>query len=62
MELHQINERELRDFYDGVYLDGDIRDNEKLYRWIIKLISPQPEKKFLDIACGGGLDVADCRR
>jgi len=53
-EQIQMNEEKLEEFYDGVYRDGDIRDNEKLYQWIIKLISPQQEKKFLDVACGGG--------
>ena len=53
-EQIKINEEKLQEFYDGVYRDGDIRDNEKLYHWIIKLISPQQEKKFLDVACGGG--------
>lgn len=48
------NDEELREFYDSVFLEGDICDNEKLYHWVIRLISPQPEKKFLDVACGGG--------
>lgn len=49
-----INEIQLRDFYDAVYKDGDIRDNEKLYSWIIKLLPPLPRNKILDVACGCG--------
>ncbi len=45
----------LKDFYNGVYAKGDIRDNEKLYRWIVKLCDPKPGNKLLDIACGIGL-------
>ncbi len=45
----------LRDFYNSVYAKGDIRDNEKLYRWIVKLCDPKPGDKLLDIACGIGL-------
>ena len=48
------SQQEIKDWYDNVYKEGDIRDNEKLYDWIIKLISPTPGKTFLDVACGGG--------
>lgn len=53
-----IHEAELKKFYDNVYADGDIRDNKKLYDWIIKLVSPVRGKTFLDIACGGGWMLA----
>lgn len=45
----------LREFYNGVYAKGDIRDNEKLYKWIVRLCGPQRGRKLLDIACGIGL-------
>jgi len=51
----QVTDREgLRNFYNNVYAKGDIRDNEKLYKWIVKLLRAQRGRKLLDIACGGG--------
>lgn len=44
----------LKTFYDGVYAEGDIHDNRKLYAWIARLFQPVRGKKFLDVACGGG--------
>lgn len=44
----------LRDFYNEVYTTGDIRDSEKLYKWIIGLLRAQKGRKLLDIACGSG--------
>ncbi len=52
--FNQATEKELQKFYDDVYEKGDIRDNGKLYRWIARLFQPQKDRKFLDIACGGG--------
>ena len=56
------NTEGLRNFYNDVYAKGDIHDNVKLYRWIVRLLKPQAgkvppqrEKKLLDIACGIGL-------
>jgi len=54
MTNQTIGKEELRRFYNDVYSKGDIRDNEKLYKWVIKLLRVQKEKKLLDIACGGG--------
>ncbi len=45
---------ELKRFYDSIYLKGDIRDNDKLYAWIIRLFYSEKERKFLDVGCGGG--------
>ncbi len=53
-----IQEEELKKFYDNVYKESDIRDNDKLYNWAIKLLAPVPGKTFLDIACGGGWMLA----
>lgn len=55
MQTQVSGKKGLRDFYNDVYAKGDIRDNEKLYKWIVKLCGPQPGKKLLDIACGIGL-------
>jgi ubiquinone/menaquinone biosynthesis C-methylase UbiE len=45
----------LRDFYNDVYSKGDIRDNIKLYKWIVRLLKPERARKLLDIACGIGM-------
>ena len=55
MQTQVSDTQGLRDFYNDVYAKGDIRDNVKLYKWIVKLCEPQPGKKLLDIACGIGL-------
>jgi ubiquinone/menaquinone biosynthesis C-methylase UbiE len=55
MQAQISDAKNLRDFYNDVYAKGDIRDNEKLYKWIVKLCEPQPDRKLLDIACGIGL-------
>lgn len=49
-----MKEEKLKEFYDSVYLTGDIRDNTKLYAWIMRLLRPSQGKKFLDVGCGGG--------
>ena len=54
MPAQMTDAKELRDFYNGVYIKGDIHDSEKLYKWIIKLLRAEKGKKLLDIACGSG--------
>lgn len=49
-----VNKETLQEFYDDIYAKGDVRDNEKLYIWIVKLFHPEKRKKLLDIGCGGG--------
>ena len=51
----QVSEKgSLQKFYDDIYTKGDIRDNEKLYCWIIKLFHPLKDRRLLDVGCGSG--------
>lgn len=44
----------IKEFYNGVYKKGDIRDNVWLYRWIVDLINFVPSSRLLDVGCGIG--------
>ncbi|MFH0771601.1 MAG: methyltransferase domain-containing protein [Candidatus Omnitrophota bacterium] len=57
-----MNEDKLKEFYDGVYATGDIRDNTKLYAWIMRLLRPLQGSKFLDVGCGGGWLLREAER
>lgn len=62
MSEQTINKEELQRFYDGVYAKGDIRDNERLYRWILNLLHPEKNKRLLDIGCGSGWLLREAER
>ncbi len=49
-----VNKGNIRDFYNDVYSKGDIRDNRRLYVWIVKLLNILPGARVLDIGCGVG--------
>jgi ubiquinone/menaquinone biosynthesis C-methylase UbiE len=49
-----MDTRDLSEFYDQVYKKGDIRDNSRLYRWVVRLIHPVRGKNLLDVGCGVG--------
>lgn len=36
---------------------GRLRDSDALYKWVIKILDPQPGQKLLDIGCGEGILV-----
>lgn len=59
----EIDEKKLKEFYDEMFEDSDIRDNDKFYKLVINLLSPTPNARFLDVACGGGwaLRIAEKR-
>lgn len=57
-----MKEDKLKEFYDGVYSTGDIRDNTKLYVWIMKLLRPRQGGKILDVGCGGGWLLREAER
>lgn len=44
----------IKEFYEDVYQKGDIRDNSRLYRWIIRLARPASGAYLLDIGAGIG--------
>lgn len=45
---------DVRAFYDRLYQTQGIRDPLWLYRWIVRLLTPQPGQRLLDVACGEG--------
>lgn len=54
MEHPTATTQEIRVFYDGVFAAGEIRDNELLYHWIVRLLRPRRGARLLDVACGSG--------
>lgn len=44
----------LRDAYEEIYGDRGILHSDSFYRWILRLVRPEPGKRFLDVACGQG--------
>jgi SAM-dependent methyltransferase len=49
-----VNKNNIKEFYNDLYRKGDIRDNRRLYSWIVKLLKPFPGARVLDIGCGVG--------
>jgi len=46
--------QETQPAYDDIYTHEGIRQRESFYRWILRVLSPQPGRRLLDVACGGG--------
>ena len=44
----------IKEFYNNVYKAGDIRDNRRLYRWIVGFLNPSVHSRLLDVGCGVG--------
>jgi SAM-dependent methyltransferase len=55
LEIRHVDSTpELRDAYEELYEGQGILHSDSFYRWILKLIRPEPDKRFLDVACGRG--------
>jgi SAM-dependent methyltransferase len=54
LEIRHIENEDLKDSYDQLYIDCPIRHSDSFYRWILKILKPQKGKFLLDIACGQG--------
>lgn len=50
--MQDINK--IKEFYNNIYKRGDIRDNRRLYHWIMSLIRPPAHARLLDVGCGVG--------
>ncbi len=48
------NLKELKISYDNLYKREVLRESPDFYRWVIDILSPEPGKTLLDIACGAG--------
>ncbi|NOZ05659.1 MAG: class I SAM-dependent methyltransferase [Chloroflexi bacterium] len=46
--------RESQTAYDDIYTHEGIRQRESFYRWILRVLAPQPGRRLLDVACGAG--------
>lgn len=57
-----MDRNNIREFYNNVYKDGDIRDNVRLYRWITSLVSPFKSTRLLDVGCGVGCLLYEANR
>ena len=51
--------RALKASYEQLYTDVGLVDDSRVYRWIVKLLQPQPRQKLLDVACGEGLIIRE---
>lgn len=48
----------LAESYDELFAHpGRLRDSDALYKWVLKILDPQPGQKLLDIGCGEGILV-----
>ncbi len=52
----------IKEFYNHIYKEGDIRDNIKLYRWIITLVNPAVSARLLDVGCGIGCLLSEAAK
>lgn len=46
---------DLAAYYDQMFLAGGLRDSDALYRWVLSVLSPKPNSRILDAACGQGV-------
>lgn len=40
--------------YEAIYSSDGIRQIDSFYRWILRVLGPQPGRRLLDVACGEG--------
>lgn len=59
---NSIKKKEIKEFYDNIYKKGDIRDNIRLYCWVISLINPRPLTRLLDVGCGVGCLLSEATK
>lgn len=57
-----IKRKEIKEFYNRIYEKGDIRDNMRLYRWVVKLINPKAGYKLFDVGSGVGCFLYEASR
>jgi len=46
--------REISDSYDQRFAQGDFRESDGFYRWVLKRLAPTPQNALLDVSCGEG--------
>lgn len=40
--------------YDGRFTQGEFRETDSFYRWVLKALNPSPGANLLDVSCGEG--------
>lgn len=48
------NEKELKESYEKIWKNSDLKEEPGYYHWILELLNVQKNQKLLDVACGGG--------
>lgn len=57
-----IDTNSIKEFYNHIYKEGDIRDNIRLYRWILALVNPEAPVRLLDVGCGIGCLLSEAAK
>lgn len=55
IRLAQPEDGWTRAAYDDIYDGAGIRQLDSFYRWLLRLLEPQPGRRLLDVACGEGV-------
>jgi SAM-dependent methyltransferase len=56
LELRHIDEdKQLRVAYEARYMSEPIQHLDSFYRWVLRVVAPQPDRRLLDVACGQGI-------
>lgn len=40
--------------YDALHAEGQLRQRDSFYKWLVSLLRPQPGQQLLDVSCGQG--------
>ncbi len=54
LEIRLTDNGHTKQEYEKIYADEGICQLDSFYKWLLRLLSPQPGKLFLDVACGEG--------
>lgn len=55
MKTNEPRTKEIREDYNRIYATSGLRTNSAYYRWIIRVLDPKPNSRFLDVSCGEGV-------
>lgn len=55
MDNKQLNNKDIISDYNRIYSETGLRTNSAYYRWLLKLLSPGPNARLLDVSCGEGI-------
>jgi SAM-dependent methyltransferase len=54
IEIRHVEDANLTEAYDAYYARQTTAHDRDYYRWLVKLLRPQPGRRLLDVACGQG--------